>query len=759
MRVDSTFRVMWLLNHSSARRFEVSVMRRLGITEIFTPKSYPQEVSFRSASVTYAEDEGLTIPADDLAILNSTDWYNRPSHQAWEIANKYFDAAFFIFYSPEFLANICDKFKGAIIWRVYGRTKDLTYSQVLEIYTHGKHRKAIATAGRRFWFGEAYEHLHKIEDEYLQKRSVFLPLGLANSTISDKWAGDIKKIYFVCPDISVHSSYRSYYEDFIDKFAGLPYAIGGTQGLPVDDPNILGYVPEEQHLANMSGFRVMFYHSTEPNHIHYHPFEAIRAGMPLVFMAGGMLDSMGGKNLPGRAVSFADARKKLERILKGDKDLIARIRGTQNVLLRDMQLDRLQPAWLTGIARIREELDSCREEAAIRPPQRKKKRIALILPEKCTNALLDHAICTAQTLHLGGQQFGETLDFVILYCDEKEALSIEPPAGTPDNIKFRPFRWKYIPADETLRAMRYAGFAEWKPEHNHYAVIDDGIAQLTDCNLWLLLSDGINFPILPMRPMTLLAERIATSDPAVPSRLAAIRALDHIITTTDSAYQSATQYVGINPKKVLKSPLLIPRKTLDVDAERVSNKKYFTWITDKITKQHSWIVEALKYYYTELDGKLDCRIVIRDSAVTPSKNYSTLEKILAKEKMSKLLNRKIFIAHLAAEHEVERTISGAEHLLIPEPYPGDIHDLLSWSQAGCRCLTYKDALFLELNSRFSFPITWQEDQHPLSLANNLKEISVPADIDTDTASTLNACFPSDDDQIASTYWTVVRECL
>ncbi len=54
----------------------------------------------------------------------------------------------------------------------------------------------------------------------------------------------------------------------------------------------------------------MFYHSQSPRHIHYHPFEAIKIGMPLVFMGGGMLDRMGGTNLPGRARTWGEATQK-----------------------------------------------------------------------------------------------------------------------------------------------------------------------------------------------------------------------------------------------------------------------------------------------------------------------------------------------------------------------------------------------------------------------------------------------------------------
>jgi hypothetical protein len=118
--------------------------------------------------------------------------------------------------------------------------------------------------------------------------------------------GSDKRIFFVCPDIgSILLPY--YYRQFIDFV--IPHAIAGAQSLAVSDKSVLGYAPTDVHERNMREMRVMFYHSTEPNHIHYHPFEAIRAGMPLVFMAGGILDRFGGLSCRG-CKSIREAQRK-----------------------------------------------------------------------------------------------------------------------------------------------------------------------------------------------------------------------------------------------------------------------------------------------------------------------------------------------------------------------------------------------------------------------------------------------------------------
>src|SRR5262249_49781148 len=148
--------------------------------------------------------------------------------------------------------------------------------------------------------------------------------------------------------------------DFKKNFGDFRYAVGGAQSLPLDDPHVLGFVSAERHERNMRQFRVMYYHGMEPNHVHYHPFEAVRAGMPLVFMGGGLLDRMAGVGLPGRCASIREARGKIRRIIDGDRALIAKIRESQVRLLEHPKPENCRPAWRSGIKRIVEELEAAR---------------------------------------------------------------------------------------------------------------------------------------------------------------------------------------------------------------------------------------------------------------------------------------------------------------------------------------------------------------------------------------------------------------
>ena len=344
-------RVMWLLNHTTARQFEVPMLKRIGVQEIFLPKKIPADPSFRSASIDWSEDANLTIPKDDLAILNAADWFYDAGPEAWQIANRYFDVAFFIVLQADFLKSMSRHFGGAKIWRVFGLPIN-SYGERLDWLARREGTVWSPAVSRNLWFGQAYAHLAAKEPHFIAKKAVFLPAGLADASVQDEWNGADKRLFFVCPDLAFNDYYQDVYRSFKKTFEGLPYVVGGAQPVPVKDAHVLGYLPNDQHQRNMRELRVMYYHGTEPSHVHYHPFEAVRAGMPLVFMAGGMLDRLGGIELPGRCKTLTEARRKIERILAGDRRLIDSIRQSQPRLLEPMKAENCEQAWRAGFQQI-----------------------------------------------------------------------------------------------------------------------------------------------------------------------------------------------------------------------------------------------------------------------------------------------------------------------------------------------------------------------------------------------------------------------
>lgn len=558
-------RVMWILNHTTARNFEIEMLKRVGVREIFLPKNFPDDPAFRSASVSYSEDVNLTIPKEDLDVLNAADWYGIPGREAWDIANRHFDILFFLFHKPEIIRCIARSFRGAVLWRTYGVPGGTSYTDIMHSFTSGQGEAYLRSIHERFYFAQAYAHLHCIESEFLQKRQLYLPAGLHDCHVNKQWAGRDKRIFFICPDIGCNKYYQEMYRQFVHDFNGLPYTIGGAQSIRVNDANVLGFVPHEIHARNLQEMRVMFYPGMEPNQIHYHPFEAIRTGMPLVFMAGGMLDRLGGENLPGRCKSIKEARNKIKRILNDDRTLIESIRDSQVRLLEPMKPENCEPAWHTGFQRILADMEKARQ---IKPPIANRVcRIAVIVPFAYRGETLRGAKLLAQAIQTGGQQAGQAVEVVLAHLDDPVCYADEQFRDLPPSIKRRPYQWRLLQPGEAQRALVYAGMKQ-SLEATEYKVPDDGMRQFMDCDLWMMVSDRMEHPLLPLRPYAMAmcdCDYLQHDEPRlqVPPWhnqrwLKAAHAAERIFVFTEFVRQDAIRFAGLPENRVCKLPILTP---------------------------------------------------------------------------------------------------------------------------------------------------------------------------------------------------------
>ncbi|MCO6391112.1 hypothetical protein GTW25_08735 [Aliihoeflea aestuarii] len=529
------------------------MLKSIGFNEVFTPKIYPDDPNFRSASVDWEHDQYLTIPADDLAILNATDWYKGGNRRSWELASRYFDVAFVMLYRPDTFEAAQKHFEGQVLWRTFGLSNGNTYSSILS--SHPFYEPAYASIRKlygRFWFAEAYDHLHEVEDRYLRSKAVFLPLGMnsASRPRPEEWTGTDRRTLFVCPDVNFNPVYEEIYRKFRRDFPNLPCVIGGAQSIAVDDDRVLGYLPYDEHLRNMKQLRVMFYHSTEPTHIHFHPFEAIVAGMPLIFMGGGILDRFGGKKLPGRSATIREARKKLDRILAGDEKFIREVRESQHILLEPMKPENCRAAWEVGMAKV---LSSANSPQAVK--ETKAVRIA-ILTEPSDLQVAEQA---ADLIVNGAREAGRSIKVVI---------GIRRAAGAGINrlepqsrYATRDFGWEATDAQHVNRAMHY-GRAFSRPRHDRYVFPNDGMNNFLDCDIWVLANGELKHTPVPLRPLILHADRTSLAadldNGDLPDKwLSGIASLSNAVVTNEERASSIfVGMEGVSPANllVMRSP-------------------------------------------------------------------------------------------------------------------------------------------------------------------------------------------------------------
>lgn len=358
-------RVFWALNHTTLAKSECALLEKLGC-EILTPKVCPKEILERSGSVDFTYDRTLTIPAADLATLNACDFYaEKVDPAALALLNRHFDAVF-VAAQLSMVEALRQGFDGLLIFRAFGREKQLDYASLLN-WRKKKRRwprwrdrllfrpgawggpsllQRLLARGDRFLFGGCYREVIANEPPELRATAAFLPLGLPAETwaLADTWTGGDDRVMFVCPCVH-HDYYGRIYAEYLAEYGELPVAVYGNQAADRSDPRLVGFLPRADFDARMRGHAVMFYHSSEPCHLHYHPLEAVAMGVPLVYMAGGMLERMGGADQPGLCRTPAEAKEKLRRILAGERALIDAIRAAQPRLLDEFRDDFVEAAW------------------------------------------------------------------------------------------------------------------------------------------------------------------------------------------------------------------------------------------------------------------------------------------------------------------------------------------------------------------------------------------------------------------------------
>lgn len=603
-------RVLWLLNHSSLRNFEVPLLIELGY-EIFTPKSFPYTDVFMSGSVDYEYDKTLSIPLEALSILNSANFYGRLPQEVLDVMNRYFGTCI-SFFSIEQLREVIRGFHGIIILRAFGNPISYTET-ILEISGLTLFHELTAISNR-LYFGQGYPHLATREKGVLRERALDLPIGMDNAEIDDQWRGEKNRIFVVYPQLQTNDHYAQQYEEFKRNFSGFDYIVGGAQAITSMDKEVTGYLEDADFRDAYINSKMMWYHSPSQYHIHYHPFEAVRHGLPLLFMAGSMLDLLGGKNLPGRCETFSEARKKAKRIMNGDKKFIKKIRDSQGVLIEKLSYAHCKPIWEESMRRI-EELRT--------PSLPPKKKVAIVLNAEYTGGVLDYAVRLLDALDRGRIETKANVEFTFVhlahpnfndrnYFERVEDMQI--PIRTFRYMEFSRRRvgemlWLQYGKDFPLLALNHASFF----------LMDDGINYLNDFDFLIFASDrGFGTMAIQVPYIVCVHDYIQRYFNSylhhmnLQDILNFTRKGEACLVTTPFTFDDCVQYANIPRRNVFQIPYLFDWVDKDIKMDSPNDtgeeRPYFIWSTNASPhKNHKVVLEGISEYYQN-GGQYQCYV-------------------------------------------------------------------------------------------------------------------------------------------------------
>ena len=304
--------IAYLSLHPGLVNGEVKILKDLGY-KIYIPKKDNQ-----------CEDNiniyrNTDLNNDKLDILDSFNPYiDIPSDIIIDIILENFDIIFVTLLSMNIVHKIALKSNKPIIIRIFGKAGNYNYEDSY---------KEIAKYPN-VYFGMGYKEMLEIEPVHSIHKYIYLPLppNYYFEPYYNTWRNKTNKIMTVCSYIDESEYYKNIYNNFKKTFGDLPHVIYGRHGImdgvisPLgetikNDNCIIPNASLDIYTKAFQDNNVLYYHSIEPRHIHYHPIEAIMIGMPVIFLHNSLLDTLTDKNSNGRCKNDIEAKEKILRII------------------------------------------------------------------------------------------------------------------------------------------------------------------------------------------------------------------------------------------------------------------------------------------------------------------------------------------------------------------------------------------------------------------------------------------------------------
>jgi glycosyltransferase involved in cell wall biosynthesis len=314
--------------------------------------------------------------------------------------------------------------------------------------------------------------------------------------------------------------------------------------------------------------------------------------------------------------------------------------------------------------------------------------------------------------------------------------------------------------------MTYAGFETWQPTSERYILPDDGVRQFLDCDLWLMVSDRLSHPLLPIRPYVLLVydylQRYLpySSGSAEYSFLAAARLAERVLVTTKFTEGDALQYAGIDPEKVFHVPMLAPQFEPVEDLPASTERPYLIWPTNAaVHKNHVNSFGALRIYWEELGGNLDCHITGVNTNDLLDDERPFLKLLGNSAEGIAALRSRIRLRGELSDASYQRELANARFLWHPAQIDNGTFSVIDAAHVGVPSLSSDYPAMHEINNQFELGLAWTPSDDPGRMARALKWMEQHVEQRRLALPSKESLEKQNVDAFAGRYWAVVRECL
>lgn len=406
---------------------------------------------------------------------------------------------------------------------------------------------------------------------------------------------------------------------------------------------------------------------------------------------------------------------------------------------------------------------------------KKIRKIAVFLPVEYRGGSLNGAKNIAKMLHLGSRIHNEPVD-VVFSC-VANYYNMEKDFGDilELGIQVRETRWETLSLDEMKACLKYSDCHKDIQEfrETQYIYPTDNISNFHDCDFWLLISDRTTIPLAPLKPYGVLVyDYIQRYIPIIFGEffegafLSTTRHAQFVLTTTPDTRNDAIEYAGIPANRVHLVPMEFNPLYFTPGPSPIK-EPYFIWTTNSSWhKNHLVALEALAYYYRELDGKLD---VVMTGALTkyfeldaPPNHGDSLPYVVAvREALSKNEEAKAHL-HIMGELPPQLYVSvlaQAKFLWHPTLKDNGTYSVIEAACYGVPALSSDYPQMRFIDKQFELNMCFTDLTNPKKIAEQIKKMEQEHPLRSKNLPDRKSLERCSYKKLAPEYWSTIKELL
>ncbi|WP_146740015.1 glycosyltransferase family 4 protein [Legionella quinlivanii] len=366
----------------------------------------------------------------------------------------------------------------------------------------------------------------------------------------------------------------------------------------------------------------------------------------------------------------------------------------------------------------------------------------------------------AEAILQGAKECGRAIELILVCLEGFNYTRQDAFKSLSPDIRLRTFRWHVVGREDAVNIMMNAGCSDYLLSEEFYAVIDDDMNCLNDCDLWIIISDRVPAALLPLKPyIMMIYDYIQRYIPEIIAndyiQLHAANCAKKVWVTTNQTAQDAMQYAGIKSERITRMPMLVPQ--MDFQPVPTLTRSYFVWTTNLSRhKNHLNSLKALRYYYDQLRGTLECHITgVETTKLFDPEQGKLIEQFHASARMNEMLK----LRGNLIDNVYQELLGNAAFLWHTALIDNGTFSVVEAAQMGVPSLSSSYQAMRELQDSFQLDIAWMNPDDPVDMATQLKWMEDNYQqllLIRKRNSTIEGHFPKNKSE---EYWRAVEECL